>query len=175
MKTVLSFLFFFVFMATNAQINWMTMEQAINAQKKNPKKIIINFYSDSNTSSKLMDQQTYAHPQIVKYINEKFYAVKFNALGDAEVSFYDRVFKNTESNSGKGIMNPFAKFMNINSCPAIIFLDEKGQTITNLNGLFSAHELEPYLTMIGSDDYKDIKTREQWENYQKRFKFKIKE
>ena len=65
--------------------------------------------------------------------------------------------------------------MNVNSSPSLVFLDENGKTITNLMGGFSAAELEPYLTMIGNNEYKDIKTREQWENYQKKFKSKIKE
>ena len=42
-------------------------------------------------------------------------------------------------------------------------------------GKFSAKELEPYLSMIANNQYKSIKTREQWENYQKKFKSKIKE
>ena len=38
-----------------------------------------------------MDKQTYSHPIISKYINENFYAVKFNAEGNQTVNFYDRV------------------------------------------------------------------------------------
>jgi len=178
MKAALTLLFFLIFTFSNAQINWMTVEQAIAAQKKNPKKIFIDFYSDNNTSCALMDKQTFAHPQIIKFINEKFYAVKFNALGNSVVNFYDRIFKNSdfsENAKDKINMHQFARFMNVNACPSIIFIDENGQTITNLNGLFSAKELEPYLSMIGSNDYKSIKTREQWENYQRKFKSKIKE
>jgi thioredoxin-related protein len=65
--------------------------------------------------------------------------------------------------------------MNINAYPTLIFLDENLQSITNLMGKFSAKELEPYLSMIANNQYKSIKTREQWENYQKKFKSKIKE
>ena len=105
----------------------------------------------NNTSCALMDKQTFAHPQIIKFINEKFYAVKFNALGNSVVNFYDRIFKNSdfsENAKDKINMHQFARFMNVNACPSIIFIDENGQTITNLNGLFSAKELEPYLSMI---------------------------
>ena len=178
MKAALTYLFFLFFTFSNAQINWMTVEQAIEAQKKNPKKIIIDFYSENNASCTIMDKQTFAHPQIIKFINDKFYAVKFNALGNSVVNFYDRIFKNSDFSQiskDKINMHQFAKFMNVNACPSIIFLDENGQTITNLNGLFSAKELEPYLSMIGSNDYKSIKTREKWENYQRKFKSKIKE
>lgn len=178
MKTLLTIIFSLVFSLSYAQINWMTVEQAITAQKKNPKKIIIDFYSENNKSCSAMDQHTYAHPEIIKLITDKYYAVKFNALGNNTVNFYDRVFKNpdfVENSKDKNNMHSFAKFMNVNSCPSLVFLDEKGQVITNLNGLFSAKELEPYLSMIGGGDYKNIKTREQWESYQKKFKSKIKQ
>jgi thiol:disulfide interchange protein len=38
----------------------MTMEQAIAAQKKNPKKIIIDFYADWNVACQDMDKHTFA-------------------------------------------------------------------------------------------------------------------
>ncbi len=178
MKSLLSFFFFFVFLLSNAQINWMSMEQAIEAQKKNSKKIIIDFYTENNDASELMERQTFSHPYLIKFINDKFYAVKFNALGKTEINFYGRVFKNSDLSvdaSNQITWHQFAKFMNVNSSPSLVFLDENGKTITNLMGGFSAAELEPYLTMIGNNEYKDIKTREQWENYQKKFKSKIKE
>lgn len=178
MKSALSILFLWLFTLSFAQVNWMTMDQAIAAQKKAPRKIIIDFYADWNTASKEMDSQTFIHPEILKYLNNKFYVVKFNAEGDETVNIYGRVFKNPEylvKSKGKNGMHQFAKYMNINAYPTIIFLDENLQLITNLMGKFTAKELEPYLSMIANDQYKSIKTREEWENYQKKFKSKIKE
>lgn len=178
MKSKLSFLLLWFFTLSIAQVNWMTMEQAIAAQKENPKKIIIDFYADWNSASKEMDKQTFVHPEILKYMNDKFYVVKFNSEGDEIVNIYNRVFKNPEylvKSKGRNGMHQFAKYMNINAYPTLIFLDEKLQPITNLMGKFTPKELEPYLSMIANNQYKNIKTRDQWENYQKKFKSKIKE
>jgi hypothetical protein len=46
------------------------------------------------------------------------------------------------------------------------FLDERGP-ITILQGELSAKELEPYLEFISKDLFKKIRSREQWEDYQK--------
>ena len=178
MKSNLSILLFCFFSLSFSQVRWMTMDQAITAQKANPKKIIVDFYADWNTACKEMDKETFIHPEILKYLNDKFYIVKFNSEGDETVNIYDRVFKNPEfqvKSKGKNGTHQFAKFMNINAYPTLIFLDENLQPITNLVGKFTPKELEPYLNMIATNQYKSIKTRDQWENYQRKFKSKIKE
>ena len=65
--------------------------------------------------------------------------------------------------------------MNVNAIPSIVFLDEKSNPITILQGALTAKELEPYIPFIANDEYKKIDTREKWENYQKKFKSNIKD
>ena len=175
MKPTLSFLFLLFFTLAFSQVKWMTMNQAIAAQKVTPKKIIIDFFTEDSNASKEMDKFTFTHPEILKYLNDKFYVVKFNSEGNDTVNIYNRVFKNTELAQKSDGKHSFAKFMNINTFPTLIFLDENLKPITNLVGKFTPKELEPYLSMIFNNQYKNIKTREQWENYQKKFKSKIKD
>ncbi len=52
-------------------------------------------------------------------------------------------------------------------------MDENFQPITNVKGFVSAKEIEPYFQMIVNNDYLKIKTKEQWEDYQRHFKSKI--
>lgn len=160
-----------------AQVKWMTISQALEAQKKSPKKILIDFYADWCEPCKEMEKKTYNHPEIAKIINENFYAVKFESDGNETINFLGHKFTNPEykSKKGKSTLHQFSKYMNINMIPTMVFLDEKTDPITSLSGFLKAKEVEPYFSMIASDEYKTIKSRKEWEAYQKKFKSKIKE
>lgn len=177
MKKIFILTLILIQVSSFAQVRWMTMTQALAAQKKEPKKIIIDFYADWCAPCKDMDKNTYNHPEIAKIINEKFYAVKFESDGNEIINFAGHTFTNPEykSKKGKNAIHQFAKYMNINMIPTMVFLDEKSDPITSLSGALKAKEVEPYFTMIASDEYKSIKTRNEWESYQRKFKSKIKQ
>lgn len=158
------------------QVKWMTIEEAIKAQKENPKKILIDFYADWCAPCKKMEKNTYSHPVISEFLNNNYYPVKFDVEETKEITVFGRTFKNPNSGKKrKGNFHEFTSYMNVSALPSTIFLDEKGGPITILQGELSAKELEPYLTFISIDEYKKVKTSEEWEGFQKKFRSKIKE
>lgn len=177
MKKIAFLLFALFAVLSFSQVKWMTLEQAIAAQQEKPKKIFIDFYADWCGPCKIMDKNTYGHQEIANFLNENYYAVKFDAEGKESVTVFGRIFSNPEFSSGKkrNSMHDFTKFMNVNSVPSIVFLDEQSMPITNINGFLTAKELDPYLRIISSDEYKKFKSRAEWENYQRKMKSTIKE
>ena len=178
MKKILILLILFLIPISGfSQVHWMTLSQAMEAQKKEPKKILIDFYADWCAPCKEMEKTTYNNPEIARIINESFYAVKFESDGNENVIYAGHTFTNLDfkSKRSKNSLHQFTKYMNINMIPTMVFLDENTDPITSLSGFLKAKEVEPYLTMIASNEYKTIKSRQEWEGYQKKFRSRIKE
>jgi Highly conserved protein containing a thioredoxin domain len=68
-------------------VQWMSMDQALKAQKTTPKKILIKTYTDWCPNCKVMDKEVFANPKIAQYINTHFYPVAFNAEGEEAVIY----------------------------------------------------------------------------------------
>ena len=155
------------------EIKWMSMNEALAAQKKAPKKIFMDVYTTWCGPCKMLDRDTFSDKNVIKYVNENFYAVKFNAEGTEEVTYLDFTYTNPnyqEERKGRNAQHLFAHALKINSYPNLVFFKDNGDLIQALPGYRTPSELEIFLKMIASDDYMQITTADAWENYQKNFK-----
>lgn len=175
MKKTLIFIglvFFFGF--TNAQeINWMSMNEALAAQKENPKKIFMDVYTDWCGPCKLLDKRTFHNKDVVKFVNKHFYAVKFNAEGTEKIEYQDFVYTNPNhdpNKKGRNSQHLLAHALKIRAYPTMVFFDEASNVISPVVGYKTPQQLEIFLKMVASDDYKEITSSEAWRKYQADFK-----
>ena len=177
-KTSLSFLvFFYSSLATSQTINWMSLEEALNSQKNNPKKILIDVYTVWCGPCKLMEKKTFTNPDLVDYVNNHYYAVKFNGEGNEIIDFYGNTFSNPNYDinrkNNRNSTHQFAQFLGVKGYPTTIFLSESGDLITPVVGYLNVHQFELYIKMIKKGDYQVFSTPEDFENYRKYFKPKF--
>lgn len=75
------------------KINWLTVQELNEAYAKNPKPVLVDIYTDWCGWCKEMDRTTYKHEKLAAYINEHYYAVKFNAESRDAVTFNKKTYK----------------------------------------------------------------------------------
>jgi len=174
MKNIIFFLFVLAIGTTQAQqINWMTMEEALAAQKENPKKIFMDVYTTWCGPCKLLDKNTFSDKSVIEYLNKNYYSVKFNAEGNETVTYQDFTYTNPNyqpERKGRNSQHLFAHALKVNAYPTVVFFKENGDLIQAVPGYRTPQQLEIFLKMIQSDDYLKVTTAEAWDKYQKEFK-----
>ncbi len=164
---------------TATTINWVTMEEALELQKKNPKKIFMDVYTNWCGPCKMLDRNTFQNEDVANYVNKHFYAVKFNAEGNDAVTYKGQTFSNPNYNPAKAnsrnSSHQFSQYLKVNAYPTMVFFDEQGNYITPVTGYLKPQQLELYLKLFQSDKHKDMKTQEQFSEYYKSFKATFKE
>lgn len=169
-------LFFALLLSTGLvsaqKINWMSMEEALAAQEKKPKKIIMDVYTNWCGPCKLLDKNTFGNPAVAAYVNENYYAVKFNAEGTEEITYQDFTYTNPNYQAGRKGRNSqhlFAHALKVNAYPSIVFFEEDGKLIQAITGYKTPKQLEIFLKMIANNDYKKLTTASAWQEYQENF------
>ncbi len=155
------------------KINWMTMDEALAAQKKEPKKIFMDVYTIWCGPCKKLDRDTFGDKSVIEFVNENYYAVKFNAEGTEEITHDGFTYTNPNyqpDRKGRNTTHFFADALSLRGYPSLVFFEDNGKLIQALPGYKTPKQLEIYLKMIANDDYKKLTTTEAWNEYRDNFK-----
>jgi len=107
------------------QIQWMKFEEAIAANEKNPKMILVDVYTDWCGWCKKMDKETFTDPQVIAHFQKNFYAVKLNAEDtNRSFQFMGKTFTEAQ----------MAASMRVNSYPNFVVIEPSLQNIAQLPG-----------------------------------------
>ena len=140
------FLVLLSFGAAAQEIKWMSMDEALAAQKANPKPIFVDVYTPWCGPCKRLDSYTFADQTVIKYINDNFYAVKFNAEGNTIVNFQGKKYGNphyVEGRKGRNAVHEFSHKMEVVAYPTMVIIDKSG-------GMKGFHEPAKLLEVLGA-------------------------
>lgn len=108
----------------NTKIKWYTLEEAMELNKTNKKKFAIDIYTSWCHWCKVMDKETFTDPLVIEYMNEHFYAIKFDGEYKENIIFQGKEFKFV--NAGRRGINTLAYFLldGRAAYPTIVYLNE---------------------------------------------------
>lgn len=153
--SILTFLFFFAPSAdAQRKIQWKTWAEVIELQKKESRKIFVDIHTEWCGWCKKMDKATFQKDHIAKFVNENYYAVKFDAEDKSDIRFNGRVYKYIKS--GKSGYNELAVELTRGklSFPTIVFIDEELNIIQPIPGFQDVNTFEMIMNYFAGDHYK---------------------
>jgi len=152
--SLITFAFLINLNAQQEPLKWYTLKEAIELNKKQPRKIMIDMYTDWCGWCKKMDAETFHHPAIAAFIRDNFYPVKFNAETHDTIEYKGKKY----TNNGMGQRPPHSlavELMNNKmSYPTIVYLDEDLNLLSSVPGYMNAADIEPVLVFFARNFYK---------------------
>ncbi|MGB1122254.1 MAG: thioredoxin family protein [Flavobacteriales bacterium] len=158
-------------MAQQASINWMSLEEAVAAQQDEPRKIMMDVYTQWCGPCKMMMRNTFTSADVISYINANYYAVKFDAESPEPVTYQDQTFENpgwSPNARGRNSTHQLSRALGVNAYPTLVYFDENATVITPIAGYKTPQQLELYLRFF-AEEYTNGVQQEQWEKFRDAF------
>lgn len=134
-------------------IKWVSYDEAIKLNKKGKKKYLVDVYTDWCGWCKVMDKQTFTDPAVIKYVNEKYIAVKLNAESNKATTYRGQV--TTEAQLATQIFRA-------TGYPTTVVLEEEQNLLLSQAGFLNAEIMDKVLHYYGANAYKD----QTWDQFQ---------
>jgi len=154
-----------------ASINWISVSDLEDLQAKEPRKVMIDVYTQWCGPCKMMMANTFTNADVITYINENYYAVKFDAEGPDPVEFKGRTFSNPNyvpNKRGRNGVHELSRAFNVGAYPTIVYLDENLEMIAPISGYKQPQQLELYLRFF-DEAWESGTSQEEWDAFQQSF------
>lgn len=152
-SAVLTVIVFAAFMpAGKEKVKWMTVAEMQAAYAKAPRPILVDVYTSWCGWCKVMDRETYSNDKVATYINEHYYAVKFDAESKEAIEFNGKKYEYDAANKS----NNLAVFLLYGqmSFPTTVFIPELNAQPAPMAGYLKPKEIESPLKFFGDGAYK---------------------
>jgi thioredoxin-related protein len=144
-------------------VQWLSWDEAVALNEQSPKKLFIDVYTDWCGYCKKMDRTTFIDSNIVRYLNEHFYAIKLNAEKEKEIEFRNVKFSLKKAGSRQVHTLAYSLLEGKMSYPSFVMMDENFERIAISPGFKTTSMLMPELKFSAEEKYKEMT----WQEYQK--------
>jgi thioredoxin-related protein len=129
--------------AKSSGIEWLTFESAHAKTIKEKKLMMVDVYTDWCSWCKVMDKETFGHPDVVKFAQKNMVMAKMNAESEAKVRFRGREYTQRQLAMGLGVTG----------YPTVVFFDGKGDLVTTVSGYIPPDKFLPILEYLHGRHY----------------------
>jgi thioredoxin-related protein len=152
MKIVKRFSVLLILFILLASFKWISITELNEQYKIQPKPILIDVYTNWCGWCRVMEKETYSQESVSSYINDNYYAVKFDAETTDSVEFNGRKFGYNTSYKA----NELAIYLldGRMGYPTTILLSSINAQPAPLSGFLKPSELEPPLKFFAEGAYK---------------------
>ncbi len=135
-------------MTTDEGLIWHSVNDLVSLQKKNPKNVIVDVYTDWCKWCKVMDTKTFSDPNLAKYLNEHYYMVKLNAETKDDILFKGKNYKYITSGR-KGYNQLAAELCKGSlSYPSFVILDKNLEVVEITRGYKNSDQFRTIIDQV---------------------------
>jgi thioredoxin-related protein len=136
-------------------VTWYTWQEAVELNKKQPKKLLVDVYTSWCGWCKVMDKETFTDPKIAEYLNKNYYCIKLDAEMKETIEFGGQKFEHI-AGVGRGGVHNFAYSLldGQMSYPTIVYLTEKFERVVISPGYKKPNQLMPELKFTAEEAFK---------------------
>ena len=138
------------------EIEWLSLEEAQARMAKEPRKIMMDVYTPWCGPCKIMMKTTFKDPEVVNYIGNNYYAVKFNGESGEAVTFKGKEYKNprfkknVQPNRRNGV-HDLTMNLGVRAYPTLVYFDSKLNKIQESRGMAPANLLLAELKKLNGE------------------------
>ncbi|MCO5230898.1 MAG: DUF255 domain-containing protein [Chitinophagales bacterium] len=144
-------------------IKWMSLEDIEKAQTTSPRPVLVSLNTSWCVWCKKMDESTFSDASVINYINNNFYALKFDAEADVNYNLKGKSYSLTTINNRK-VHQLAWDWGNVNGrigYPTIVILDEKLDKLNASPGFKDVEAMTSLMKFYGEGIYKT----KSWQDY----------
>ena len=161
--------------AQEAQINWMSIAEVTEAQKNEPRKVMMDVYTKWCGPCKMMMANTFTNEGLIEYVNKNYYCVKLDAEHPDPITFRGEEYTNPNYNpnsKGRNGVHQLSIALKVSAYPTIVYFDEELNVIAPISGYKQPRQLQVLLTFF-HDEFNSKTPQEEmqplWDKYSSEF------